>query len=214
MRKKLVAAASAAAVVLPLAIAGAASATETAPAPASAAHGPTVQVADLSPVPFNRVHGHGFTVVRLRDHTVTVDLTYSGLLRDAPHAMHIHDMGEGECPEAHDAGIHNGHRAMSTADGLEDYGQIGASLTTSGDTSPASALAVDRFPTSGTYHYHRQFTVSDEVADSIHHRNAVIVVHGIDYNNNGTYDNILGPSELNPSLPQEATAPALCGALN
>lgn len=41
---------------------------------------------------------------------------------------------------------------------------------------------------------------------------AVLVVHGIDYNNNGKYDGVLGASELDPSLPAEATDPALCGA--
>jgi hypothetical protein len=41
----------------------------------------------------------------------------------------------------------------------------------------------------------------------------VIIVHGIDYNHNGVYDNVLDRSELNNSLPGEATAPALCGPL-
>jgi hypothetical protein len=42
----------------------------------------------------------------------------------------------------------------------------------------------------------------------------VVVVHGIDYNGNGKYDAVLGQSELDPKLPQEATAPALCGPLD
>ena len=41
----------------------------------------------------------------------------------------------------------------------------------------------------------------------------MIVVHGIDYNGNGIYDNVLDRSELNRGLPGEATAPALCGTL-
>ncbi len=41
----------------------------------------------------------------------------------------------------------------------------------------------------------------------------MIVVHGIDYNGNGVYDNVLDRSELNNALPGEATAPALCGPL-
>ncbi len=40
-----------------------------------------------------------------------------------------------------------------------------------------------------------------------------MVVHGIDYNGNGTYDDTLGGSDLNPALSGEATAPALCGEL-
>ena len=42
---------------------------------------------------------------------------------------------------------------------------------------------------------------------------AAIVVHGVDYNKNGKYDGAT-KSDLDPSLPTEATDPALCGALN
>jgi Cu/Zn superoxide dismutase len=216
MRSKTVAVAAAlTGLAFPAALAGTANAATPSASPHwSGNQSITFRAATLEPVAHNRVHGFGFADVLLRGHTVSVDLTYAGLLRDAPHAMHIHDRGEGECPEARDAGTHNGHRAMSTADGQEDYGGIGASLTTSGDTSPASALAIDRFPSAGTYHYHRTFTVSEDVVQALREGNAVIVVHGIDYNRNGTYDNVLGASELNPALPEEATAPALCGALN
>ena len=40
------------------------------------------------------------------------------------------------------------------------------------------------------------------------------MVHGIDYNGNGIYDNVLDRSELNNALPGEATAPALCGPVS
>ena len=43
--------------------------------------------------------------------------------------------------------------------------------------------------------------------------NAVIVIHGIDYNGNGIYDNVLDRSDLNAALTGESTAPALCGPL-
>jgi hypothetical protein len=36
-------------------------------------------------------------------------------------------------------------------------------------------------------------------------------VHGIDTNHNDAYDFSAGKSELDPSLPQEATVPAGCG---
>ena len=38
-------------------------------------------------------------------------------------------------------------------------------------------------------------------------------MHGVDYNGNGSYDDTLGGSDLNPALSGEATAPALCGEL-
>lgn len=43
---------------------------------------------------------------------------------------------------------------------------------------------------------------------------AVIVIHGIDYNANGAYDfDSAGPSPLEPSVPAEATNPAACAVL-
>jgi hypothetical protein len=42
-----------------------------------------------------------------------------------------------------------------------------------------------------------------------------IVQHGVDLNHNGRYDfKAAGKSELDPSLPQEATIPANCGVIN
>jgi hypothetical protein len=40
-----------------------------------------------------------------------------------------------------------------------------------------------------------------------------VIVQGIDYNHNGTYDDVLGAGELDPTLPHAATTPALCGTL-
>ena len=93
-----------------------------------------------------------------------------------------------------------------------------ASLTTSGDPSPASALALGRMPVAnqkGFYNYNRNgIPANDNVRDAIRDGEAVIVVHGIDANNNGRYDNAsLGVSELAP-VPQEANVPAACGVLS
>ena len=53
--------------------------------------------------------------------------------------------------------------------------------------------------------------MSQDVAKAITDGYAVIVIHGADENHDGTID---GPaSDLAPSLPSEATDPALCGAL-
>jgi hypothetical protein len=40
-----------------------------------------------------------------------------------------------------------------------------------------------------------------------------VVVHGVDHNNDGKYDGDT-KSDLDPSLPTEATDPAICGVLN
>jgi LPXTG-motif cell wall-anchored protein len=176
-------------------------------------HGTLQMHASLDPVPTNHVHGHGWTRVSLQGDKATVRVKVRGLLNNAAHAQHIHIAAKGVCPPASAARKHNGHRAISTADGRPFYGKIGASLTTTGDTGPNSALAVKRFPDKGSYFYNRTIKVGPQTAKSLRSGTAVIVVHGIDYNHNGRYDYVLGKSELDPSLPLEATAPALCGAL-
>lgn len=167
----------------------------------------------LSAVPTNHVTGSGTARIELEGNEATVTVDVSGLLGGVPHAMHIHVDGMGACPTAADARMHNGHLSLSTTDGHAAYGMIGTSLTTSGDTSPASGLAVTRFPTGSAFHYQRTMQVSDDVAASIRRDNAVIVVHGIDFDGSGKFTNVLGPSDLDPTLPMTATDPALCGAM-
>ncbi|WP_304451030.1 hypothetical protein [Nocardiopsis sp. YSL2] len=172
--------------------------------------------AHLKPVTVNNSQASGTTTVWLDGNTARVRMEVDDVLADHPHAQHIHIGGRGECPTRYDAGIHNGKRALSTLDGLESYGGVETSLTTEGDTSADSGLAVDRFPDApgGSYTYDRTFELSQAAADAIRADNAVIVVHGIDYDGDGTYGDVLGASELDPALPMEATNPAACGPLH
>ncbi|MFD3682702.1 hypothetical protein [Streptomyces sp. NPDC058613] len=170
--------------------------------------------AALSPIPTSKVTGSGTAMVHLKGNQATVTIKTQGLLADAPHAQHFHIGAKGQCPPASAAKKHNGQLSLNTTDGLPFYGKIGASLTTTGDTgADHSALAVDRFPKGASYTYHRTITVDDETAKSLRNENAVVVVHGIDFNGNGKYDDVLGASDLDPKLPSEATNPALCGPL-
>lgn len=60
----------------------------------------------------------------------------------------------------------------------------------------------------------RTVTVTPTLARLIRDGNAVVVVHGIDYDHNGKYTfSALGVSDLDKTLPGDATAPALCGTL-
>jgi hypothetical protein len=90
------------------------------------------------------------------------------------------------------------------------------SLTTEGDTSPESVLAIDRYDTAteGTLNYERDglFEAADGVAEAIADGKGVVVIHGVDYNGSGAYDGE-AMSDLNPALPAEATDPAMCGVL-
>jgi hypothetical protein len=110
--------------------------------------------------------------------------------------------------------LHNGHLSISTGDGIRFYGPPEVSLTDFGDTSKTSNVAFDRYPSTGTISYKRTIAVPPGVADAIRANDAVVVVHGIDYNNNGAYDDVLGRSDLSSQFDGEATAPALCGPLH
>jgi tRNA A-37 threonylcarbamoyl transferase component Bud32 len=169
--------------------------------------------AAAQPVPTNHVTGSGTASVRLNGEVAAVTIDTNGLLNGSPHAMHIHAGGKGVCPPASAARAHNGHLAISTTDGIKFYGPPQVSLTSSGDTGPKSIVDFARYPTVGAIKYTRDITVPPGIAAAIRSGNAVIVVHGIDYNHNGIYDNVLDRSELNQNLPGEATAPALCGPL-
>jgi hypothetical protein len=169
--------------------------------------------------PLNNSGAHGNVDVMMRGKRAHVDIDAYGLTKGMPHAQHIHYGADArhECPSVFDD-TNNDHR-LNVAEGLPAYGGIAKSLTTSGDTSPDSALAIDRFPTTprGTEHYNRTISFSaKDVRKAIRRGDGVVVIHGVDYNGNGKYDfEGAGKSELDPTgkTPAEATDPALCGVL-
>jgi hypothetical protein len=167
----------------------------------------------LPPVPTNRVTGSGNASLRIKGNVATVTLSANGLLNAAPHAMHIHAGAAGQCPPASAARLHNGHLAISTSNGGQFYGKPRVSLTTKGPTGPASILAFPRYPATGKFTYTREIKLIPSALRYINKNNAVIVVHGIDYNQNGLYDGSLDRSELDPAVQGETTAPALCGPI-
>ncbi|MFB7740915.1 hypothetical protein [Streptomyces sp. NPDC056132] len=104
-------------------------------------------------MPTNRVAGSGRAHVTLCGNRATVDVTVSGVPRRVQQAMHVRVNGRGARPAASSTTQLNGRTALSTTDGHPAYGMIGKSLTTRGDTSPASAFAIARFPVGGSFHY-------------------------------------------------------------
>jgi hypothetical protein len=169
----------------------------------------------LEQVPANHVSGAGQASVRLNGDQAAVTVTTSGLDNDDElvHLIHIHAGGKGQCPPASAARLHNGHLAISTTDGINYYGPPVEALTTHGDTGVGSILAFPRFLSGGNLHYTRTILLPPSVAAEIRRNNAVVVVHGTDYDHSGIYSGVLDPSELNKSVPGTATAPALCGPL-
>jgi hypothetical protein len=169
--------------------------------------------AGLAPVPTNRVVADGRATVRLDGTLATVTVNASGLLDVARHLMHIHAGARGTCPPASAARAHRGHRTIATLDGGAFYGKAMTALTTHGDTSKRSILAFDHFPATGAFRYSRSIRLTPQVAELVRLGNAVILVHGIDYNGNAVYDGVLDRSDLDRKHFGEATAPALCGPL-
>lgn len=179
-----------------------------APAAASAAESSSYQAA-LDPVVANQVTGTGAAWITVTGTSAEVKIQVNGLLDGVPHAQHILIDALGQCPAQ--PALHNGLPSVSVADGTPLYGDIGASLTVDGSTSADAGLDATRVPQTGSYTYARTVELDPTVVANLADGTAVLVVHGIDYNGNGAYDDVLGASELDPGLPAEATAPALCG---
>ena len=185
------------------------------PAVVAAKSSNTTVTAELLPLNNSGVRGTATVTVTGNKLDASIDAT--GLLAGSPHAAHIH-FGETalhECPtQANDGG--NGQ--LTTLEGLPFYGPVVVSFTTVGDTSPGSVLATDRYSLApgGVLDYDRDAIKTQRaVAKAIAAGEGVVVIHGVDYNNSGGYDlGVAGASDLDPSLPAEATDLAACGVLN
>lgn len=157
----------------------------------------------------------GTASIAVNGNEVRVRVNTTGASANLAHAQHIHIGGEGVCPDP--SADTNNSGFVSTVEGQPFYGDVRVSLTTTGDTSASSGLAVDRFPTAnseGVVSYERTFTLPSGVNPS-DLANAVIVQHGISklYGDSTQYDGA-PRSTLDDSLPFEATAPAACGVLS
>lgn len=155
----------------------------------------------------------GDATVEVNGDQATVTINTQGLAPGQPHAQHIHIGGQNVCPPP--SADTDGSGAITVAEGAPFYGEIQVSLTTQGDVSGDSALAVERMPVAdenGNLSYSRTFALPEGVS-ATDVASGVIVQHGIDFNGNGEYDASAGQSSADPSLPFEATAPATCGEL-
>jgi hypothetical protein len=162
-------------------------------------------------MPLNDSGATGRVMLHLRGNELTVRIKARGLLPNAVHAQHIHGEGNSECPPMSAAGDDG---VLTTPEGVPFYGGIAASLTVTGDTSPAAGLAIELMPVAddrGRIDYRRTITLPDDVAEDL--QDYQIVQHGADLNSSGEYDFGPGSSSLDPGLPLEATVPANCGTI-
>lgn len=184
--------------------------------------------ADTITFSLNELNGSGAqasaTVTTNDDGSIKVQIQGTGFTPNAPHAQHIHGAATGDffCPPA--SADADGDGQVATEEGLKQYGNVMVSLTTKGDASADSGLAVDRMPVAdaeGNLNYDRTIpaeNIPEGIADNI--ANLHIVQHGLDVNGNGKYDlEALGESVFAKSLgvkdiPEEATNPATCGEVS
>lgn len=165
------------------------------------------------------------TLTALGNGDLSVRIDASGMVPNSPHAQHIHGSAGGTdfmCPTQ--AADKDGDGFVNTEEGLPDYGDIFISLTTAGDTTKKSGLAVDRMPKAdadGNLTYQRTIKADALPPGTIEHlKDLHIVQHGIDVNDNDKYDlEGLGESTFAKSLgvsgvPEEATNPASCGMVS
>jgi hypothetical protein len=157
----------------------------------------------------------GSVMIQLNGSSATVTEHVAGLAADFngspyPHVQHIHIGAMGTCPSmSADA---DGDGVISTTEGGPSYGQIGTTLSTSGDTSPAAGTTLEVAPSGGGFDYSRTFDLDQPTMDSLQAGTAVVVVHGLDPATLPAAAQSK-PSDLVPSLPLAATSPALCGTL-
>ena len=164
----------------------------------------------------NHATGSGMLTLTLNGDVATINEHWSGLaaeFNDAPypHVQHIHIGAKGTCPPA--SADMNADGVVNTTEGAPFYGGIGATLSVTGDTSPAAGTNIKIAPSGASTDYARTITLDSATVASIKAGTAVIVVHGLDPAT--LSKKAQGEmSDLVPSLPLAATSPALCGVLS
>jgi hypothetical protein len=162
----------------------------------------------LAPVPHDPAADGGSNVVgevvlQAVEDGFAVDLEATGTAPGLRHLMHIHgfEQAAAECaPESADT---SGDGIISIGEGGVFWGPVRVSLTETGDTSPASGGALDRFPLAdedGEIHLERTIAIPAEVAARL--TDHAVVLHGLDVDGDGIYD---GAPEI--------THPVACGTI-
>ena len=198
---------------LVLATAGAAALTFAAASPAMAASGSQSYQANLQAL--NHQDASGTLTLSLDGNKATITEHTEGLAATFmgapfPHVQHIHGGADGVCPTM--SADKNGDGIVDTVEGQPSYGGILTTLSTKGDTSPKAGTNVKIAPAGASFDYSRTITLDSKSVDALTAGTAVIVVHGDDPSKlsktaQGEKSNLV------PSLPLAATAPALCGKL-
>jgi hypothetical protein len=162
----------------------------------------------------NKSSASGTATVTVNGNNVSVSVRASGLSANLAHPIHLHVGGTGVCPTP--AADTNKDGYVDTKEAEPFVGPMKVSLTTSGDTSVNSALALDRMPkadSKGALTYNRTFTLPSGVT-AADMAKASVDVHGIStlFNDKTKYDGDK-KSELDNKVAFETTVPTACGKL-
>jgi hypothetical protein len=163
----------------------------------------------------NHSTASGTLMIQLNGSQATVTEHVSGLAasfsgKPYPHVQHIHIGAKGSCPDT--SADKDGDGVVSTTEGAPFYGAIGATLSTSGDTSPKAGTTLTVAPFGAGIDYSRTFTLDPATLAALKAGTGVVVVHGLDPATLSAKAQA-AKSDLVPSLPLAATSPALCGTL-
>lgn len=202
-------------------------------APGASAHGggdAKELEGELEAVPHSafRNHAEGEVEVERRGQRVHVELEAEDVAPDLAHLVHIHGrvQAANECPSIAADTDGNGlisivEGAVPAPDGSPGYGPVQVSLTRFGPVDAGSGGALERMPRAdedGEIEYERMFRLPapvtgesvGQLARSL--QDMHVVVHGVDLNGNGVYDDD-NPDGGDPT-DAETLLPALCGALD
>jgi hypothetical protein len=165
--------------------------------------------------PLNHSTASGTVMISLNGSQATVTEHVSGLAatfggKPYPHVQHIHIGAQGTCPDM--SADKDGDGVVSTTEGAPFYGGIGATLSTSGDTSPKAGTTLTVAPSGAGFDYSRTFSLDDKTMSALKAGTGVVVVHGLDPATLSAKAQA-AKSDLVPALPLAATSPALCGTL-
>lgn len=152
--------------------------------------------------PLNDSGAGGNAVIQLRGDKLTVKVNVHGVEARLPHLQHSHGFDgstDGVCPPR--SADTNGNGLVEVGEGAPFYGdQFKVTLSETGAQEPLNLDIAPVANRGGAYNYRQTFTISDP--DLFDLSDETIVVHGIDLNGNGAYDDFL-----------EASLPALCGEI-
>jgi len=165
--------------------------------------------------PLNHSSASGTFMLSLNGSQATITEHVDGLAatfggKPYPHVQHIHIGAQGNCPTA--SADKDGDGVVSTTEGAGNYGGIGTTLSTSGDTSPAAGTTLTVAPSGASFDYKRTINLDDKTLAAVKGGTGVVVVHGLDPATLSAKAQA-AKSDLVPALPLAATSPALCGAL-